>query len=56
MLGRREEVKQKKNSSPLPISELATTGVALMISESIVTQFSSTISTSAVKLCCVDDF
>jgi hypothetical protein len=49
MLGRREEVKPKNISLPLPIFELAMTGVALMISKSAVTQFSSTISASVVN-------
>jgi len=45
-LGQREEVKSETIPSPLSISELAAIWVALMISESTTTQFSSTISMS----------
>jgi hypothetical protein len=45
-LGQREEVKSETIPSPLSIFELAAIWVALMISESTTTQFSSTISMS----------
>ena len=48
-LGRREKVKPETTTSSLLISESAATGVALMISESTTTQFSSTIFASIVN-------
>jgi hypothetical protein len=53
-LGQKEEVKSEMNPPPLLISELAVTGVALMISESLATQFSSIIYMFAMnQLCCL---
>jgi hypothetical protein len=48
-LGQREEVESEMIPSLLPICESAATGVALMIFESAVTHFSSTISVLAAN-------
>jgi len=48
-LGRKEEMKPETIPSPLLISESTATGVALMISESALTRFSSTISVSVAN-------